>query len=247
MTKKTTAAPAANAPADDEFGHDATAARIRAYADSMQPFRGVEMNDAMTMAYARGVQILESLAASASGTDEPTEQLKLSECYDVLHWMRLSEPREPATWGVDPKGAPSHLVGHLKVINALAAGVHLAMEKLKLASKALARADELQTQQAATADEIGGYIAASNLTDEQKSGLQELCEEQDKALAALSGARARLQQPDQPDTNTLLLVEIAEDFLCDRSAFARVVTGHRSRIDRAVQLASCGIDAGGAA
>lgn len=52
-------------------------------------------------------------------------QMKLTprQCADVMTFMSLSEPVEPSSWWKDPKGAPSHLVGHYLVLQTLEAAL----------------------------------------------------------------------------------------------------------------------------
>lgn len=111
---KTPKAPSVEAlerPDDDHTGR-----RLQAYLTSMRPLDGnYDRNDS----YHRGRSLIEHLALSAMGTDDPTLPLTAIDCADILHFVCGSEPLEPRTWWKDPKYGPSHLVGFSFVLRAV--------------------------------------------------------------------------------------------------------------------------------
>lgn len=92
-----------------------TRERMLAYLAAVQPMRGLPPSES----YLRGRGLIQALAESAVDYDEPSRQLTLVECEDVIEFLRHSEPRQPVEFHKEPKGAPSHRVGLMMVYNAL--------------------------------------------------------------------------------------------------------------------------------
>jgi hypothetical protein len=86
---------------------DHTADRLLAFRASMRPIDSAFDDDS----YRNGYFLIERLAASAKGTDLPRLQLTAKQAADVLRFITLSEPVEHKDWWLDPKHAPSHVVG----------------------------------------------------------------------------------------------------------------------------------------
>jgi hypothetical protein len=97
-----------------------TADRIRAYLASVRPLRGVEFEDTP---YQRGRSLIEQLALSADGTEQPTLRLSTLECADVVFFVAKSEPIQDRNWWLEPTDAPSHLVGLKFVLGAVEASL----------------------------------------------------------------------------------------------------------------------------
>ena len=75
---------------------DETAHRIRAFLASMRPLRGFGMGD--NDQYQRGRVLIERMAMSARGTDDPSIVLSPAHCAAVLSFLSSVEPLEPQTW-----------------------------------------------------------------------------------------------------------------------------------------------------
>jgi hypothetical protein len=95
---------------------DDTDRRIRAYLASVRPLQGGSYEDDN---YHRGRSLVERLALSSSGDDEPILELSPIDCANILHFVHSSEPFEPRTWWKDPEHGPSHLVGFAFVLRAV--------------------------------------------------------------------------------------------------------------------------------
>jgi hypothetical protein len=99
---------------------DDTDDRVRAFVAALQPLGGLAVAE-MFPEYSRGRALIERVAQRAKGKgDAPlAATLSPSECADVLRFISQSEPIEPENWWQDPKGAPSHLVGFIEVLQAI--------------------------------------------------------------------------------------------------------------------------------
>jgi len=85
---------------------DATADRIRAYLDSVEPRDCA----ADSKEYRRSLSLVERLAASAEGERRPTLRLSTDQCADVLRFIAMSDPTSFADRFND-NGKTSYLVG----------------------------------------------------------------------------------------------------------------------------------------
>jgi hypothetical protein len=99
---------------------DGTAYRILAFLASVQRLSGGGSSDAD---FERGRSIIERMAISAEGQDDPEIQLALDHCADVLQFLSFIEPLEPESWWQDPAEGPSHLVGFQFVLRTLRANL----------------------------------------------------------------------------------------------------------------------------
>jgi hypothetical protein len=111
-------------PEAPEIGYsDDTDARIRAFLASMQCLFD---EDEVYEGFHRGRSVIERIARSATGADDPKIRLSLNNCRDVLHFLAQVQPREPIGWWKDPEDAPSHVVGLQLVLFALKASLEAA-------------------------------------------------------------------------------------------------------------------------
>jgi hypothetical protein len=220
MIKKTTAAPAATNPIDDTHPTDRTDLRIRAYLDSIVPIDDPEDGDL----HSDGLRILERLACSADGAEEPSLQLSLADCQAVLYLMQTSQPRNPSTAFIDPEDDPSHVVGYYKVLNALADGIQRARERVPAMPFKIGFANG-GPGQPVEPREVAGYTAAANLSDGQVEALSMVADQLDNAQALVSAVRERLNSRKDEDPTLERLVMMTVDQLCNRADFAEVVTG----------------------
>lgn len=100
----------------DRPDDDHTGRRLQAFLASMRPLDGnYDRNDG----YYRGRSLIEHLALSAVGTENPTLPLTAIDCADILHFVCGSEPLEPKNWWKDPKHGPSHVCGFIFVLRAV--------------------------------------------------------------------------------------------------------------------------------
>lgn len=86
---------------------DDTGPRIRAYLASVLPLgrSGVDED------YKRGRVLIERMALSARGEDDPRIELSAEDCADVLAFVRDSVPFDESTWFDEREDSPSHLCG----------------------------------------------------------------------------------------------------------------------------------------
>lgn len=105
MTTETTTTRPGQAPPLDYS--DDTGPRIRAYLASVLPLgRSGEDED-----YKRGRVLIERMALSARGEDDPRIELSAEDCADVLAFVRDSVPFDESTWFDEREDSPSHLCG----------------------------------------------------------------------------------------------------------------------------------------
>src|SRR5262249_35580266 len=91
----------------------------RAFIYSLRPLGGVA-DLAESEHYQCGRALLERLADSAEGENDPTWRLNPEQVAQVCDYLRSVEPFAPERWWDDPKDAPSHVTGFPFVLSALA-------------------------------------------------------------------------------------------------------------------------------
>jgi hypothetical protein len=105
---KTSAAPSWN-----------TADRIRAYLASMRPLEAGEWREDIEAGIQRGHSLIERLALSAKGEDQPTMKLSPAQCADVLTYMSCVEPIDGASWWDSDLDIVSHICGYNAILDAM--------------------------------------------------------------------------------------------------------------------------------
>lgn len=104
--------------------NDRTDNRIRAYLASMAPIRGVgSYRDDIEEANRRGRSLIERLALSASGYEDPQLRLTAEQMADVLSFVTCVEPVDLKGWWKDTLNGPSHVCGFHSVLRALQASL----------------------------------------------------------------------------------------------------------------------------
>jgi hypothetical protein len=107
-------APAAAVSPDADTSYH-TAERLRAYAASLKPIDSVSGVEG----YRNGNLLIERLAASAEGEDQPKMKLTPEQAADVLCFITFSTPISPRDWWKDPSDGPSHVVGFVFALEAV--------------------------------------------------------------------------------------------------------------------------------
>jgi hypothetical protein len=89
----------------------------------MRPLSGVaDMSESNE--YQRGRAVLERLADSAEGTDDPKLRLTLRQEAQICEYLSSIEPFDPTGWWNDTPDQTSHVCGFHAVMDALARALH---------------------------------------------------------------------------------------------------------------------------
>ncbi len=87
-----------------------TAACLFAYLASVEPIDPEDLEEP----YKHARALIERLALSADAKKDPTLNVTVNECADILHFIGSSTPiKARGNWWDDPEERPSHVVGFL--------------------------------------------------------------------------------------------------------------------------------------
>jgi hypothetical protein len=107
-----------------EYSDDA-GERISAFLGSVRTTRGMEEDAEELEGFHSGREAIEQMARTAPDTDNPLTTFPANRCADVLTFLRCVEPVDKVNWWIDPKAAPSHVVGFQLVLICLEESLRL--------------------------------------------------------------------------------------------------------------------------